>query len=76
MRKRKGLRAQEKDYRAITRDMQRELRLSRETQLLDALKLCLKEIEQFHSTAYPECVGGCPAHEAMSAARMAIERVR
>lgn len=34
----------------------------------DALRLCVKEIEQFHATAYPGCTGGCPAHEAMDAA--------
>jgi hypothetical protein len=39
----------------------------------NAMRLALKEIEQFHSTAYPDCkpVAGvnawelCPAHEAM-----------
>lgn len=39
---------------------------------LHALRLCLKEIEQFHSTAYPDCKGGCPGHEAMDAARAAL----
>ena len=37
-----------------------------------ALRLCLKEIEQFHSTAHPKCEGGCPAHEAMDAAKKAL----
>ena len=37
-----------------------------------ALRLCLAEIEQFHHTAYPDCTGGCPAHEAMHAARSVL----
>ena len=39
-----------------------------------ALRLCLLEIEQFHSAAYPKCDGGCPAHEAMAAARAELAR--
>lgn len=39
-----------------------------------ALRLCLTEIEQFHSTAYPGCTGGCPAHEAMNAAKAALRK--
>lgn len=42
------------------------------TKEIEALRLCLQEIEQFHSLAYPECTGGCPAHEAMKAAREAL----
>lgn len=37
-----------------------------------ALRLCLAEIEQFHSRAYPDCAGGCPAHEAMAAAKKVL----
>jgi hypothetical protein len=37
-----------------------------------ALRLCLTEIEQFHAHYYPKCDGGCPAHEAMDAARSAL----
>lgn len=37
-----------------------------------ALRLCLLEIEQFHSTAYPKCEGGCPAHQAIAEARKAL----
>jgi hypothetical protein len=37
-----------------------------------ALRLCLAEIEQFHRTAYPDCTGGCPAHEAMDTARRVL----
>lgn len=43
-----------------------------ESNLKNALRLCLAEIEQFHATAYPSCDGGCPAHEAMDAARKAL----
>lgn len=38
-----------------------------------ALRLCLAEIEQFHHAAYHDCKGGCPAHEAMDAARTALD---
>ena len=38
----------------------------------DALRLCIAEIEAFHHLAYPDCTGGCPAHEALAAARKAV----
>ena len=37
-------------------------------QTRNALRLCHEEIRQFHSLAYPDCDGGCPAHQAMAAA--------
>lgn len=40
--------------------------------LIDALKLCAAEIQQFHAAYHPECDADCPAHEAMKAARLAL----
>ena len=69
MRKRKGVRAQDRDYKYITREMQADAKKAR---WRHTLELCLHEIEQFHSKAYPGCDDGCPAHEAMAAARAAL----
>lgn len=44
-----------------------------ETRTDKALKACIKEIEQFHATAYPDCDGGCPAHEALALAKAALD---
>ncbi len=71
-RKRQGLRAQDRTFNHITRTMAREANESRLKTACAALQLCLTEIEQFHSRAYPECTGGCPAHEAMDAAKKAL----
>lgn len=72
MRKRRGLRAQQHTYNAITRDIQRSALNARIAELEKALRLCVTEIEQFHHRAYPGCTGGCPAHEALDAARGAL----
>jgi hypothetical protein len=37
-----------------------------------ALELCVAEIDQFHTRAHPDCTGGCPACEAMDAARVLL----
>lgn len=44
--------------------------------LVDAAGTAKLEIEQFHSTAYPKCEGGCPAHEALDKLKAAIELAR
>lgn len=76
MRKRKGLRAQMRDYNAVTREIKRAADKERETSRVNALtvalELCVKEIWQFHKLAYPDCQGRCPAHAAMDAALVAL----
>lgn len=76
MRKRKGLKAQMRDYNAITRGIRaaaaRERAINQVNALTVALELCAKEIWQFHRAAYPDCAGGCPAHEALRAAFSAL----
>lgn len=53
-----------------------ELQIAAQTSFCtDAIRACLLEIEQFHERAYPDCVGGCPSHEAMALARKALARV-
>jgi hypothetical protein len=42
--------------------------------LLEACFLAWVEIDQFHSTAYPKCEGGCPAHEAMDRIKAAVTK--
>jgi hypothetical protein len=68
-RKRPGWRAAERTFKSLSRDLERK---AHESRYAAALRLCLREIEQFHSTAYPDCDGGCPAHEAMAAAKAAL----
>lgn len=71
--KRPGWRSQERTYNYLTRDLQRKAAEERAAnRFRRPLELCLKEIEEFHHTAYPKCQGGCPAHEAMAAARTAL----
>lgn len=43
----------------------------------DLLEACFPawvEIDQFHRSAYPDCDGGCPAHEAIAAIRVAVTK--
>jgi hypothetical protein len=42
--------------------------------LLEACFLAWVEIDQFHSTAYPKCDGGCPAHEALDRIKAAVSK--
>lgn len=72
MRRRRGLRAQQATYNHLSREIAKQARDSRLERAHAALRLCLLEIEQFHSRAYPDCDGGCPAHEAMAAARSVL----
>ena len=67
-RKRQGLRAQDRNWNYATRQIAKAARDERLENAKAALRLCLLEIQQFHHKAYPECTGGCPAHEAMDAA--------
>lgn len=68
-RKGQSVAVQERTFRHITEEIRRA---AIRGEMRAALELCLNEIEQFHSTAYPGCGGGCPAHEAMEAARAAL----
>lgn len=71
--KRPGWRSAQRTHNFLTRDLQNKAaREAAENRYGKALRLCLTEIEQFHSHAYPECDGFCPAHEAMGAARKAL----
>ena len=67
-RKRLGWRAAERTYNYLTRELAKKARDSWLDECKAALRLCYEEVRQFHSYAYPECSGGCPAHEAMAAA--------
>ena len=49
-------------------DAEWQLEKQERENLRTALRLCVREIEQFHSHAYPECKGECPAHAAMNGA--------
>lgn len=69
MRTRRSWRNQDRLYNAQSREIFAAAVKERLTPAHAALRLCLAEIEQFHRTAYPKCEGGCPAHEAMNAAR-------
>ena len=40
--------------------------------LIKASLLAYTEIYQFHHTAYPDCKGGCPAHEALDELEKAL----
>lgn len=72
MRTRRSWRNQDRLHKAMSRELWLKALAEAKEPALAALRLCLAEIEQFHSTAYPECQGGCPAHEAMTAARAVL----
>lgn len=73
MRKRQSVDVQNRNYKRITGEIKQAAKAERIESLAVALRLCLLEIEQFHNKAYPGCDGGCPAHEAMNAAREALK---
>jgi len=72
MRKRSGWRAAERTYKHLTGELASRARSEREAEQRAALALCIRELEQIHTLAYPDCTGGCPAHEALGAARKAV----
>lgn len=73
MPKNPGWRTLRNRYNYLSRDLQNRAAEERAAnKYRAALKLCLLEIEQFHHLAYADCKGGCPAHEAMSAAKKAL----
>ncbi len=71
--KRPGWKTIRNRFNAHGRELQQLAERARaRTRYEPALRLCLQEIEQFHSTAYPKCEGGCPAHQSIAAARKAL----
>ncbi len=75
MSRRKSYGAGERVYN-YTRDLLRfkAAKEAAENRYGAALRLCLAELEQMHAHHYPNCEGGCPAHEAINAARKALSR--
>lgn len=71
-RKRSGRRSQARTLNWLSHDLFKRAVAEAKKPLEEALKLCLKEIEQYHSFEFPHCRGGCSAHEAMDAARKAL----
>lgn len=73
-RKRPGWRSGERTYRSLSLDLARRGLEEKYQPLRAAARLALLELEQLHAHHYPRCAGGCPAEEATSALRSALER--
>ena len=56
------------------RNIKRARMMAASKDLLEWAKEAYNEMDQFHSTAYPDCAGGCPTHYIIAGLKSAIQK--